>query len=76
MLDYYVSIFGWCSLQSNPVVSVVNLLVTLEDPEDHRVSWYVEGTQACFCYVVYVCSVHSLCSPLKVGPLFVHIFQG
>ena len=28
----------WCSLQSNRVVSVDNLLVTLEDPEDHRVS--------------------------------------
>ena len=36
MLNYYVSIFGWCSLQSNRVVSVDKLLVTLEG---HRVSW-------------------------------------
>ena len=35
----YGSIFGWCSLQSKRVVSADNLLVTLEDPENHRVSW-------------------------------------
>ena len=32
-------IFGWCVLQSNRFVGVDNLLVTLEDPEDHRASW-------------------------------------
>ena len=36
MLNNFVSIFGWCSLQSKRVVSVDNLLVILEDPEDHR----------------------------------------
>ena len=39
MLNNYVSIFGWCSLQSNRFVGVVNLLATLEDPGDLRVSW-------------------------------------
>ena len=39
ILTFYVSIFGWCSLQSNRFIGVDNLLVTLEDPEDHRVSW-------------------------------------
>ena len=53
-----------------------HFLVTFEDPEDHRVSWQVDETKVCFCYVVYVCSVHSLCGPLKVGPLFVPIFKG
>ena len=36
---YLFRIFGWCSLQSKRAVSVDNLLVTLEDPEDHRVNW-------------------------------------
>ena len=39
ILNCYVSIFGWYSLQSSRFVGVDNLLVTLEDPEDHRVSW-------------------------------------
>ena len=32
--------------------------------------------QACFCYVVNTCSVHSLCSTQKVGSLFRTHFSG
>ena len=37
--------------------------------EGNRISWSVDETQACFCYVVYVYSIHFLCEPLKVGHL-------
>ena len=29
----------------------------------------MDETQACFCYVVYICSIHFLCEPLTAGHL-------